>query len=191
MEELIEYFSDILNIKTGSTFTIADMVQTLESVNDMIAFKDYIKANANHYDIKFMNGVGKFNWLSKRYLDKQAEEMAAARLPGARTACKELCAKISAIAENVLEDATLKPKQFLQPGTKDQFFTKFEKSEIRAIGGLQVAARLQKSVSGIDALEEKLMERAIKHIQRPKLAHKTENSHNGVSAMLKTATKRI
>ena len=66
MQELIKYVSDILNIKTESVYTIQDMTEELNKIQDIVAYRSYIKDNI--YNIEFKSGYQKFIILTKKYI---------------------------------------------------------------------------------------------------------------------------
>lgn len=66
MQELIKYIGDILNIKTDSVYTIQDMTEELEKVQDIVAYRSYIKDNLDKIDYK--TGFQKFILLTQKYL---------------------------------------------------------------------------------------------------------------------------
>ncbi len=67
MQDLIDYVIEILNIKSDSTFTFADIESELQKINDMGMYREYIRDNLNNYDLKFNTGFQKFIILTKRF----------------------------------------------------------------------------------------------------------------------------
>lgn len=190
MEELIMHFSDLLNIKIESTFTVADMEEEIKAVKNLVAYRHYIRDNIDHFDLKYKTGIQKFIFLSQKYREQEEAATIAPRLPAAEKFCLELCEKVNAVANNVLDNGGLDYDHFKAPGG-GAYFTDYEKKELSSIGLLQWVVRLQKSVSGVDALYHKLEKRAIAAIRQPQIAAKTQKGRNDASPPIKMAIKRF
>ncbi|WP_419767255.1 hypothetical protein [Arcobacter sp.] len=68
-DDFVIYIAELLNIKTESQFTIADMIEDIKTipVDDLPKFKDFIKNNFRMEKYNFMNGVQKFNSLKQDF----------------------------------------------------------------------------------------------------------------------------
>jgi len=73
MHNLIKYVSDILNVKTEGVYTIQDMTEELGKVQDIVAYRGYIKDNIQHIDLDYTTGYQKFIILTRKYLDLEYE----------------------------------------------------------------------------------------------------------------------
>lgn len=93
MQNLLKYVSDILNIKTDSPYTIADMQEELESIRDITAYRHYIRDNIDHFDADYKTGFQKFIVLTRKY---RALEYDATDGIEINRRAKELTAKVAA-----------------------------------------------------------------------------------------------
>ena len=73
MNEMIKYILAILNIKADSSFVIADISEELESIADIVDYKNFIKKNFNYETKQLINIIDylikNFNKEIKNYQD--------------------------------------------------------------------------------------------------------------------------
>lgn len=68
-DDFLIYVCELLNIKTESKFTLAEMISDIKAIHpiDLPKFKDYLKVNFNDSSYEFMNGPQKFNAIMKDF----------------------------------------------------------------------------------------------------------------------------
>jgi len=179
MREVVEYLTNILNIKTDSELVIIDMLDEIRSIKNMAEYRQYIRANINHLGMDYMTGFQKFILLTKKYKEKVAREDNAGRIERGNKYALELADKVRSVSGHVLDKPFLDFDNFVSNGKS--IFTDFDKTELSKIGSLSSCANLQRSQSGKDMLFERLcgqMEKIV--INKAISAPKTETTVLGM-----------
>lgn len=154
MREVVEYLTNILNIKTDSELVIIDMLDEIRSIKNIAEYRQYIRDNINHLGMDYMTGFQKFILLTKKYKERAAREDNAGRIEGGNKYALELSEKVRSISGHILDKAFLDFDNFVSNGKS--IFTDFDKTELSKIGSLVCCANLQRSKSGQDMLFERL-----------------------------------
>ncbi len=175
MREVVEYLTNILNIKTDSELVIIDMLDEIRSVKNMAEYRQYIRANINHLGMDYMTGFQKFILLTKKYKERAAREDNTERIEGGNKYALELSEKVRSVSIHVLDKPFLDFDNFVS--NRAGIFTDFDKRELSKIGSLASCVNLQRSQSGQDMLFERLcvqMEKIV--INKAISAPKTDNT---------------
>lgn len=156
MVDKVEYIASIFKIDVNNQYVILDIAEELKRIDSFDHFRNWLKVNLNHYDAQYLKPYEKFIFLIRMYLKNRVESLNSERISKSRVHAFELAKKVKLVSPFV-EDRGLDCKNFKTP-TGEKFFSTFDVSQIDKVGGLLAAVRLQKSVSGSDALIEKLLE---------------------------------
>jgi len=167
MKEIIEYIGSVLNIKIDNRLVIDDITTELKSIGDIVDYKNFLKKNMNHIHTQYMTGFQKFIKLTEIYKRQLALESSSDRISNADDFAKKLASKVKSVAKEIEENSYLDYDNFISSG--EPYFSDYERKQIDKIGGLQTAIRLQKSVSGTDALEERLRSQSVSIVIRDAL----------------------
>ncbi len=185
MKELIKYLTAILNIKTDSDLVILDMTSEIQGVADIADYREFIRKNLNYLGMEYLTGFQKFVKLTEMYKRQYAEATNAGRIADSERVAIEIADKVKKIAP-LLDDKDLSFSSFKE----GKPFTKFEVSQLMKIGSLRSCVRLQRSVSGGDALLDKLKEVNKAIVINKALGHKqADKTHKGVSNLIGNAVK--
>lgn len=143
INNLIEYITNILSIKKENIYLIDDMVEELESISDLKAFKDYLKAKITTDPYKYLNGYQKFMRAIAEYknLGSESKDEVIEKY------CQKLLDKIRdtsrAIDENL--PSGLRFNDFAEVATFDNFktngdcaFTMKEQQLLNEVGSCKV-----------------------------------------------------
>ena len=158
MNSIIGYIANILNIKTDSELVVLDMMSELKTITDIPDYQKFIKKNFNHYDLQYMTGFQKFIRLTEMYKLKRFEMQNKDRLKNSANFAFKLSEKVKTVSSKVKGNPELNFNNFRING--EPYFTEFEISQLSKIGSLYKCVQLQRSVSGRDALLERLQEQA-------------------------------
>jgi len=150
----IEYIKDIFNIKGENKHIIISIAEEIDKIEDFNDFRNWIKINLNHADTKYIKSFDKFIFLMNLYMKEYIEFKNRKRIKNGKKYAKKLSNKIKQIS-HLVENETLSILNIKTKNNKD-FFNDFDKSQIKKIGGIKSAVNLQKSISGSDALNDKL-----------------------------------
>jgi len=162
MNNLFKEILNILNIKNPSDIELARIESTLENV-DVDKFLTYLLKNFNHYDLKFLNGSQKFIEISKWYFDGVLLSENKEKLSLIDTRAKELAQKVRKTKDPY--EKSEYQRAYLGYEHKELNFHNFEgyfrdedAAILKTVGNLGKCLQLQESISGRDALEDKLSE---------------------------------
>ncbi len=150
----VDYVKSIFKINTDNPYAITDIAEEIKKIDSFDDFREWLKANLNHLDIEYLNSFSKFIFLVRMYRKKKLELENKDRIQESKTFAKLLVKKVKQVAP-IIEKNELAVKSIRLNG--EQFFSDFELSQIGKLGGLSACVNLQKSVSGNDRLEEKLI----------------------------------
>ena len=73
MQLLIEYLTEVLNIKSDNEFVIKDIMTELQKVDDIVAYRKYVRDNIKNIDLAYLTGFQKFIQLTNQYIKQQEE----------------------------------------------------------------------------------------------------------------------
>jgi len=167
---LIEYITEILNIKTKSELVILDIRTELQEIEDIVSYKNYIKENLNHIDMQYMKGFQKFIHLTNLYKKEMFEIYNKDRLENAVTTAHKIADKVCTISKL----SKSKAAKFEKFKTKDgNYFTSFEIKQLKRIGTVRECIKLQKSHSGHDPLLIRLEQSLKKLVGIEQIENKT------------------
>ncbi len=189
MQAKVEFVKTIFNLNVDNFHVVKSIADELTKIDDFDDYEKWIKDNLNSLDNQYMNAYKKFVFLTRKYLKQKLELVNKDRLKKSKTFAKTLAAKVKLVAPQIEENG-LVVKQVKLDG--EEFFTDFELSQLDKLGGLSACLRFQKSVSGSDDLEDKLIalmfDLLITDIIEYKPQKKTENM---VNKLLGEAIKKI
>jgi len=151
MNELIEYVCEMLNIKTSSTFIVADIKKELSGIKNIERYVDFIKENINHIDLKFNTGIQKFTILTKRFKEIEFDESKPKTIESNAFVILKKLNAIRNIAKNEIEKGVHSPLKYIQKDG-EKLFEKWELSVIKSIGSESYVIELLER----DELEEVL-----------------------------------
>lgn len=191
MKEIIKYISTILNIKTDSMLVVADMESELHGIVDISEYKDYLRRNINYLGMEYMTGFQKFIKLTEMYKRQYAERTNKERLSKSQDTAQQLADKVRSVAPYVNHNQNLKPENFSANG--ECYFTAFERKQLAKIGSLTRCVNLQISVSGEDALLEKLKEQMIEIVMIQAIAKPKEKEevNKSVASLMNMAASKV
>lgn len=155
MIEKVEYIKSIFKIDADNSYLITDIAEELVKIEDFDNYRKWLKVNLNHYDSQYMKPFEKFVFLTQKYLKQRLEIENSERITNGRLYALELSSKVKAVSSYVEEYGATYEDLKLK-GSDKELFSGFDKSQLAKVGGLQSAVQLQKSVSGSDALVDKL-----------------------------------
>jgi len=190
MLDKVEYIKSIFKIDSDNPYIVTDIAEELSKIDDFNNFRIWIKINLNHFDAQYMNPFHKFTFLIRLYQEQRLELVNAGRITKSREYAIELSTKVKSVSAYVLE----KGATYHQLKTKDkrEFFTSFDKSQLEKVGGLISAVNLQKSISGADALADKIEELAYELIITNTIEYKPQKkSSSSVEKLLDGVVKKI
>ncbi len=159
MLELISYVSDVLNIKTESKYTIADIEDELLGIQDITAYRHYIRDNIDHFDANYKTGFQKFILLTRKY---KALELEAEHGLNAGSYAKVIAEKVKQ-CRNFVEDTPTAFSLVIVDGKK--FFKDHELRALQSIGSINLIIELSKS-GGLE-LQIKLRYKQKKELPKP------------------------
>lgn len=137
MQNLINYVSSVLNIKIDNPLVIADMELELHKIDNLVAYREYIRENFNK--IEYKTGFQLFIILTNQY--QSIEEMASLPHDLANSFSKELANKVEearVFLKNELEVGNDKPfSKLTRSGEKF-----FNPKELKALSELGSAVYL-------------------------------------------------
>jgi hypothetical protein len=190
MEEKVEYIAAIFKIDASNTYLIIDIADDLSKVNNFDDYRKWLKTNLNHLDAKFLKPYEKFVFLTQKYIKQKLETENSERINKGREHAIELSNKVRCVSHYVVEHGAT----YSNFKTKDgvEAFSSFEQSQLEKVGGLLASVRLQKSISGADALADRLEELAYDLIVTNIIEYKSQKkTDNSVSKLLDGTIKKI
>jgi len=154
LEKQIDYITQLLNIKTESELVILDIGNELSKLDDPADFIVYLRKNYNHYHTTYLTGFQKFLYLLDLYKNKSITEKSIDEI-------KLISQKVNNVARQLGEhtEANFEDIFLNDANNKLRYFTQKEIEILNLIGNLGYCIRLQKSVSGTDALETEIYNR--------------------------------
>ena len=181
MKEIQEHIVRTLNIKDADTLVFERIEKTLTQVPNIPQFIGYIEKNMFHIDLQYINGYQKFIKLTKRYTDGLVKIQSKEALSHVPSRAKELADKVKNVSSTY--DDNQYARIFLNRNTKELnyrsfkgYFAKQDIKTLSIIGSLKRCIYLQRSTSGVDALEENLKSilesMAIKAVSKNHIANK-------------------
>lgn len=179
----VDYIKSIFKITGDNPYVISDIADDMAGVQNFDDFRVWLKSNINHIDTQYMNGFQKFTFLAKEYKKQYAKRTNSSRLSKSQDTAKQIADKIRSVAHHLDIDPNLTPHHFQIDGKC--YFSKFEISQIEKIGGLHRCVMLQKSVSGEDALLERLRDEMAGIVMVQALAKPTEQTNVKVSKLMR------
>ncbi len=164
MQNLIEYIIDLLNVKTNSIYTVADMETELTKIDDFGKYRNYLRNNLKHVDVDFQSGFQKFIILTEKYLATQEN----AKLPHktANTFTDKIIHKISQTKvqlKNAIERCEPFPLSRAMVKIDGEAKKLFEDSEINALCSLKVNSNVIIEMYELGTLKDNLMKTYMKH----------------------------
>ena len=185
----LKYFASLFNIKLDNPMIAEDIGEIVSGVPDIKAFRSWIRDNLNHYDTQYLSGLPKLATMAKIFNKNYVRTNATGRLEKARGFMEALAEKVHMVSAAVRDNPNLDYDNFRRDG--ENLFTDQEKSMLSRIGSLYDCVRLQRSVSGEDALYEKLMENAVKMISDDITGRKAiASKKKPVSALISSAANK-
>lgn len=191
MVEKVEYIASIFKIDVNSQYAVLDIAEELRKIDSFDDFRNWLKVNLNHYDAQYLKPYEKFVFLTCKYINKRLEFENSERITKGKLYAIELSSKVKAVSYYVEERGATYEKLKIK-NTNKEIFSSFDKSQLEKVGGLFVAVRLQKSISGTDALADKLEELAYDLIVTNTIEYEPQKkTENNVNKLLGEAIKKI
>lgn len=185
MREIIEYVVDILNIKTQSRFTLMDIEEELQNIEDFGLYRQYIRSNINHFDTRYMTGFQKFITLTTRY--KKAQELNSLPLDTLEAFSTKLYKKF-ADAIYVIRDHEAYLSSHGLEKVKfhggEQVFTPKEIEVLNAIGSLHYLVNLYELHSLKKEIYNKCIQKSLRKIRAEKQLENKSDSAKRVLAIV-------
>ena len=189
MIEKVEYIASIFKIDVDNSYIVTDIAEELSKIDSFDDFREWLKGNVNHVDAQFMNPYKTFTFLVHKYLKKSLELKNTERIRNGKKYVIELSNKVRQVSYYV-EDKGATYENFKINGK--EAFSSFDKSQLDKVGGLLAAVRLQKSVSGADALADRLEELAYDLIVTNIIEYQSQDkTETNVNKLLNEAIKKI
>ncbi|NOR55529.1 MAG: hypothetical protein GQ531_04920 [Sulfurovum sp.] len=190
MLEKVEYIKSIFKIDLDNPYLITDIAEELVKIELFDDYRKWLKINLNHIDAQYKYGYQKFVFLTRMYLKKRLEFINAEMLLQSKAYAKELAYKVKEVS-SLVEEKGLTFEYFKDTGG-GAFFTDLEVSQLNKIGGLDSSIRLQKSLSGSDALADKLVLMAFDFLVTSIIEYKPQKkTTTEVSILVKNVVKRV
>ena len=198
VEMAVEAVIQTLNIKDITNMGIARVDTEIRTVPSLENYIAYMEKNVDHANVDRKTGYQKFLTLNKMYKKKLAELMAKKELGMATSKAKALAGKVAEVTpkfnetEYRINDLVHGIKSLHFRSFKG-FFTDDEIKTLSLIGDLRKCIAVQASVSGGDALADKI-EKIYKHIAiktasgTPAVENKTPNQAR-VTSMVKQSMR--
>lgn len=130
MNDLIKYLDTILNIKLDNDFSIADIEEHLSKVNDIIAYRSYVRDNMKRADIEFKSGFQKYIILTDEFLEMEENSKLSGVKTKAEIYAKTVADKVEQ-CRNVVEDNNVLFRQIKKDGEM-----LFEIHELNCLAGI-------------------------------------------------------
>jgi hypothetical protein len=151
LSKQVDYITQLLNIKTESELVILDIGNELSQLEDPADFIVYLRKNYNHYHTTYLTGFQKFLYLLELYKNKTISNKGVDEIKLMSQKIKNVGSQLGEHAEGNFEDIYLNDAD-----GKLKYFTQREVEILNLVGNLGYCIRLQKSVSGTDALESEI-----------------------------------
>jgi hypothetical protein len=191
MIEKVEYIKSIFKIDADNPYVITDIADELVRVDHFDDYRKWLKSNVNHYDAQYLKPYEKFVFLTHKYLKQRLEIENSERITNGRMYALELSSKVKAVS-NYVEEYGATYETLKLKGSDKELFSGFDKSQLAKVGGLISAVRLQKSISGTDALADKLEELAYELIVTNIIEYKPQKkTETCVSKLLDGVVEKI
>ena len=168
MLKLTEYVMEVLNIKSENSFVIQDIATELTKVNDLVAYKNYIRENIKSVDVDYLTGFQKFIQLTDKYLKNQDDTILGAKYLQGEKYSKELSAKVKE-CRNFVEDNYIEFSNVKIEGEK--YFKDHELRMFEKIGSKEVILEYSK----INRLAGEIYKEYVKAVQ---IQHKQKSLPN-------------
>ena len=189
-EEAAGYIANLFGIETDNEFVVMDIMAQLSEIIDLSAYRKHIIGRIGDEDIRYMKPFQKFLLPTKEYKQAEIEAMSSSIMTATNRWVKDLCEKVKRIGTIVLENQDIDYGMLRDKHTKKPYFSDKEVSALDAVGSILHCVKLQRSASGRDMLEEKLLDIAKGNIQA-KYLPKPKNNDSVALSMTKTAIKRF
>lgn len=148
-----------LNIKEPTEYILFRVSEEIKNYN-LVNFVLFVESSRDHIDLKFENGFGKFLTIAKWYREKVAKKMAESELDTVEGRAKALANKVRKVSKGYDERVSvygIMGKRVASFKIREGYFSDEEKSIVRSLGNLAGCISLQKSQSGFDAFEERVV----------------------------------
>ncbi len=151
LEKQIDYIAQLLNIKTQSELVILDISNELFQLDDPGDFIVYLRKNYNHFNTNYLTGFQKFLYLLDLYKNKSISEKSIDEIT-------LMCQKVNNVGRQLGENTQANFEDIFSKDANgtSRYFTQKEIEILSLIGNLGYCVRLQKTVSGTDALESEI-----------------------------------
>ncbi len=142
-KEVVAYLCEMLNIKTDSYLIVDDMIEELITINDLKAFKGYLKAKMNTEPYQYLNGFQKFSKAIIEYKNINSHSKDEA----IENYCRKLIQKIRTVARAIDESLPngLRYNDFCESATFENFksdgecaFTEKEQRLLNEVGACKI-----------------------------------------------------
>ena len=147
---MIIYFN--FRSKNGKKIT-KSRENEIKDIEDIAGYRDFMRKSFDYLGMEYYTGFQKFIKLTNIYKRQYAKDTNVERISKSVQTAYILAQKVKAVISYV-ESGKDKYSSFSSNGKS--YFTKFEISQLEKLGGLQKSVHLQKSVSGDDALFNRL-----------------------------------
>lgn len=189
MNELIKYTAEILNIKTNSKLVVFDMQSELQGITDIADYQKFIRSNINYLGMEYMTGFQKFIKLTEMYKRQYTEKTNQGRIGKGIDTAQKLANKIKEVSSHVEDNNDLTFINFSTDGKC--YFTDFEIKQLKKIGSLNKCVRLQKSISGEDALLERLKGQMREIVLTKALVRPQEKTDRNVAKLMSSMAEKV
>lgn len=158
-EKQLLYITTIFNLDPTNSYILEDIELELKDIG-FENFKNFYKGNSNYLGSEYKKGLEKFLFFTKLYRKLHTDTTKKVNY------CRELAFKVKLVSSLILEH-NADFYNFKIVGSDKCFFSENDIATLEKIGSLVYCARLQRSVSGSDALLEKMEELIDKKAQTP------------------------
>ncbi len=143
VNNLAKYLTSILNIDTKNPFIVDDMMEELEQISDLKAFKGYLKAKMNTEPYQYLNGYQKLLKAITEYKNINSHSKDEA----IENYCRKLIQKIRTVARAIDESLPngLRYNDFCESATFENFksdgecaFTEKEQRLLNEVGACKI-----------------------------------------------------
>lgn len=148
INNMAEYITSFLNIKSDNPYLIDDMFEELESISDLKAFKDYLKAKVSTEEYKYVQGgYQKFIKAVRAFNEKNKPQLTEIEHKRVMNYCEDLWNKTLYVFDEV--DYRIQTGHDLKSDEIGKFINiNFDEKELKVlvcIGKRQELLRLSKS----------------------------------------------
>lgn len=124
--DIIQYLGNLLNIDVTGKLTVMDMIDDLSSIQDLAAFRIFVKEKFNYERFRFLTGYQKFNALVNEFKKENKPTLDDEMISKANSYSSELFLKLTNILDEVnfelqTKGKTIEDLNFMQTLSRNGF----------------------------------------------------------------------